>query len=176
MSLLILPTTQNATGEVKKIFDEMQEIFGMVPNGVRQWSANPQALQAQWEGIKNIMSKSQEEQKLHTMIRYLVSEESSCTYCIGFNAAMLINMFEVSQDELQQLQQNPSTASLNDKNKALLLLAMQSIKSPDSVSIEDIQTLKALGVTEIEMFDIVHEAAKMLVANTLFTTFKVQRD
>lgn len=176
MSLLNTPTVENATGEVKEIFDEIQEAFGMIPNGITLWSASPNALRGQWDSIKVRMSKDQENQKLHTIIRYLVSGESDCTYCVGFNGGMLMNYYGVSQDELIAIKENPSDAPLDEKNKALLLFAMKSIKDADSVTKDDIALLKELGITEMEMFDIVHAASHMLVVNTLFKTFKVQQD
>ena len=176
MSLLNLPTVENATGEIKEIFDEIQAAFGMVPNGVRQWSASPKALRSQWDNIKVRLSKDKENQKLHTIIRYLVSDESNCTYCTGFNAGMLINMFGISQDELVALQNDCSQAPLDKKNKALLVFAMKSIKDADSVNADDILTLNKLGISEQEMFDIVHAASHMLTVNTLFKTFKVAQD
>ena len=176
MSLLNIPTVENATGEVKEIFDEIQGAFGMVPNGVSVWSASPKALIGQWNSIKETMSKDKESQKLHTIIRYLVSEESDCTYCVGFNGGMLLNMYAVTQDELTAMKSDPSTAPLDAKNKALLVFAMKSIKDADSVNSEDIDVLKDLGITETEIFDIVHAASRMLVVNTLFKTFKVEQD
>jgi len=176
MSLIKLPTVDNATGEVKEIFDEIQAAFGMVPNGIRLWSASPKALRGQWDNIKVRMSKDQEDQKLHTIIRYLVSGESECTYCAGFNGAMLMNHYGVSQDELTSMGKAPSSAPLDKKNKALLVFAMKAIKDADAVSKEDIDLLKQLDITEEEMFDIVHAASHMLVVNTLFKTFKVQQD
>ena len=176
MSLLNIPTVENATGEVKEIFDEIQGAFGMVPNGISVWSASPKALRGQWNHIKEIMSKDQESQKLHTIIRYLVSQESDCAYCVGFNGGMLINMYGVTQDALIAMKDDPSSAPLDARNKALLVFAMKSIKNADAVSSEDIQALKDLGIDETEIFDIVHAASHMLVVNTLFKTFKVQQD
>jgi len=176
MSLLSIPTVENATGEVKEIFDEIQVMFGSVPNGIRLWSASPEALRGQWQHIKHRMSKDQENQKLHTIIRYLVSSEGQCNYCVGFNAAMLMNYYGVTQDELIAMNNKPSTAPLDEKNKALLIFAMKAIKHPDGSTAEDIDLMKRLGITETEMFDIVQAASHMLVVNTLFKTFKVQQD
>jgi len=176
MSLLTMPTVENATGEVKEIFDEIQAAFGMVPNGIRLWSASPKALRGQWDHIKHRMSKDQENQKLHTIIRYLVSDESGCKYCVGFNGGMLMNHYDVTQDELIAMNDKPSTAPLDERNKALLIFAMKAVKDAESVTAEDINLLKRLGITETEMFDIVHAASHMLVVNTLFKTFKVQQD
>jgi len=176
MSLLNIPTTENATGEVKEIYNEIEAAFGMVPNGISAWSANPALLRNQWESIKIRLSKDQENQTLHAIIRYLASDENNCTYCVGFNGGMLMNYYGVTQEQLLEMQKNPSSAPLGEKNLALLLFAMKSIKSADDVNAEDIEHLKSLDVSEEEIFEIVHAASHMTVVNTLFKTFKVQQD
>jgi len=176
MSLLNIPTLENATGEVKEIFEEIQAAFGMIPNGISVWSANPALLRLQWDSIKIRLSKDQENQKLHAIIRYLASDENECTYCVGFNGGMLMNYYDVSQEQLIEIQSSPASAPLDEKNKALLIFAMKSIKDSDAVSVKDIQLLKDLGITEEEIFEIVHAASHMTVINTLFKTFKVQQD
>ncbi len=76
MSLLNIPTTQNATGEVKEIFEEIQSMIGMLPNGIRFWSVSPEALKVQWNGIKRGFSKDEESIRLSAIIRYLMSSEN----------------------------------------------------------------------------------------------------
>ncbi len=176
MSLLHIPPVEEATGEVKEIFDEIVNVRGSVPNGLKLWSVSPRALKAQWAGIKSILSRPKEEQKLYTIIRYLASDENGCTYCIGLNGSMLINYYGMTQDELIAIQKAPSNAPLDKKNKALLIFAMKAIKDADSVSANDIELLKKLGISEKEMFDIVLAASHMFVVNTLFKTFKVEQD
>ena len=176
MSLLHIPTSQTATGEVKEIFEEIQSMIGMLPNGIRLWSASPEALKVQWDGIKKGFSKDAESIKLAAIIRYLMSNENECTYCIGFNGGMLMNMHGMSQDELLAMKKDPSKAPLGEKNKALLLFAIKAVNDADAVNAEDIEALKKLGITEEEMFDIVKSASHMFVVNTLFRTFKVEQD
>jgi len=176
MSLVTAPTAQSATGKVKEIYDEVQSMLGFLPNGLSLWGMNERALESQWNHIKEIMSLDQESQKLHAIIRYLMSEVNGCEYCIGFNGGMLINMFGMTQEKLTAVSKDPTTAPLNDKNKALLLFALKSVKNPHAVNQEDIKALKELGVSEKEMFDIVHAASVMFVVNTLFDTFKIVKD
>ena len=176
MSLLNIPTTQNATGEIKEIFEEIQSMIGMLPNGIRFWSVSPEALKVQWNGIKRGFSKDEESIRLAAIIRYLMSSENECTYCIGFNGGMLINMHGMTQDELLTMKEDPSKAPLGEKNRALLLFAIKAVNNADSVNAEDIEALKQLGVSEEEMFEIVKSASHMFVVNTLFKTFKVQQD
>lgn len=176
MSLLDIPKEENASEEVKAIFNEMKSMIGSVPNGMKLWSVNPRALKAQWSGMKSILSLPKEEQKLYTIIRYLASDKNACNYCIGLNAGMLINYYGVTKDELISMQEDPASAPLDERNKALLLFAMKSIKDADSVSEYDINLLKQLGISEEEMFNIVLAASHMFVVNTLFKTFKVEAD
>jgi uncharacterized peroxidase-related enzyme len=176
MNLLHIPSIEEATEDVKKIFAEIESMMGRVPNGLKLWSISPRALRAQWAGIKSILSRPKEEQKLYAIIRYLASEENGCTYCIGLNGGMLINYYGVTQDELIAMQKDPASAPLDEKNKALLLFAMKAIKDADSVSANDIDTLTRLGISEEEMFNIVLAASHMFVVNTLFKTFKVEQD
>jgi len=176
MSLLNIPTVENATGEVKEIFEEIQSMIGMLPNGIRVWSVSPEEFKLQWSAIKKGFSKDAETVKLAAIIRYLMSNENECTYCIGFNGGMLMNMHSMSEDELLAMKKDPSTAPLGEKNKALLLFAMKSVKDADSVTADDIEALKKLGISEEEMFDIVKSASHMFVVNTLFKTFKVEQD
>ena len=176
MSLLHIPPVEEATDDVKKIFSEIENAMGKVPNGLKLWSISPRALKAQWAGIKSIMSRPKEEQKLYTIIRYLASDENGCTYCIGLNGGMLINYYGVTQDELIAMQKDPASAPLDEKNKALLLFAMKAIKDADSVNEKDITRLSKLGVSEEEMLNIVLAASHMFVVNTLFKTFKIEQD
>ncbi|PHS30471.1 MAG: hypothetical protein COA92_09585 [Sulfurovum sp.] len=176
MSLLHIPPVEETSDDVKKIFAEIESTIGSVPNGMKLWSVNPRALKAQWAGMKSILSRPQEEQKLFTIIRYLVSDENECSYCIGLNGAMLMNYYGVTQDELVAMKKTPSSAPLDKKNKALLIFAMKALKGADSVSQKDIELLKKLDISEKEMFNIVLAASHMFVVNTLFKTFKVEPD
>ena len=176
MSLLNEATLENAKGEVKAIFDEVLERRGMVPNGLRLWSVSPQALKLQWSNVKKMFSKSPEEQKLLTIIRYLAANKNKSQYCIGLAGHILIHNFGFTQESLLTMLDAPSTAPLDKKHKALLIFAMKSISDADDINANDIALLKQLGISEMEMFDIVRAASHMFVVNTLFKTFKVEAD
>ena len=54
----------------------------------------------QWESIKEVFSQDEDTQKMHTLIRYLVSEKNHCEYCVGMNGGILMNMFGMSEEEI----------------------------------------------------------------------------
>lgn len=176
MSLLKTVKVDEAEGKVKKIYGEIIQSFGSVPNALQLWSVNPQALEDQWNSIKVIMAMDIDSQKLHTIIRFLISEDNGCEYCIGFNKGMLLNMYGFSLDEIENIQKDPSSAPLEDKNKALLVFALKSINDAHSINKDDISKLEKLGCSQKNIFDTVQSASHMRVVTTLFDTFKVEVD
>ncbi len=174
MSLLHVMEENVATGTVKEVYDEIKSVFGTVPTGLKLWSFNPEALKVHWEDIKKSMANDVETQKFDAIMRYLISEAEACEYCIGFNAGLLINMFGMTQEELLVTLKDPSVAPLNDKHKALLLFALKVVKTSKEVSAEDIEKLKALGISEQEIFNIAYTATHMVMSDTLLNTFKIK--
>lgn len=174
MSLLNKVTLENVTEEVKVIFDEILEKRGMVPNDLSLCSISPERFQTQWGNVKNMFDKSPEKQKLLTIIRYLAANKNNSKYDIGLAGKILIQNFDFTQDTLHAMLKKPSSAPLDKKHKALLIFAMKSISDADDINALNIALLKKIGITEMEMFDIVRTANQMYVVNTLFKTFKTK--
>jgi len=174
MSLLKVASLEDAEGEVKEILQEIEVTFGMLPAGISLWSMNKKALKYQWNSIKEVFSLDKDSQKMHAVIRYLVSEKNNCEYCVGLNQGMLLNMFAMSKNDIHLLVDDLSIANLEPKNQLLLQLAIQSIDNPKNTTQKTLDELRKHDISEKEMFDIVLAASQMLVVNTLFDTFDVE--
>ena len=176
MSLLSLASVENSTGEVKEIFQKAQEQFGVLFNGLRIWAVSPEKLSAQWDAMSKTMAKDPQTVKMYTILRYILADKDECTYCIGINEGMLINMFGLDLELVENLQTNPLLAPLDNKHKALMTFALQAVTNPDSIGSKDINSLKEFGASEMEIFDVVYAASYTSVVNTLFKTFKIEKD
>ena len=110
---------------------------------------------------------------LTAMIRYHVSSEVGCRYCIELNEGFLSNL-GVSLDEVRASRNKPETAPLNEKEKSLLLLAIKSVNTHDDVNKSDIDEAKKLGWEEREIFDAVVQAANNRAFNYVLKTFNVE--
>ncbi len=174
MSLLQVTKAQEAQGEVKEIFNEVEKAFGAVTEGLSLWALNPEALKFQWNSIKEQMACDEDTQKMYTLIRYITSEKNHCKYCIGLNGGMLINMYGMSEENLKEVANNLSVAKLTPKNEKLLAFALRSINEPQAIKQQDIEELHSLGLNDKEIFDLVLTASMMLVVNTLFDAFEVE--
>lgn len=177
MSLLTLPTLENTKKEeVKDVYAQALNSFGTVPNGLKLWAVSPQKLSMQWGNMMNDMSKDSENLKFKIIMRYILANKDSCKYCIGFNKGMLMNMFDMDEKVVDELENNPSIAPLDEKNLTLLLFSLKAYKNGHLIEKNDIDELKKLGTTEEEIFDAVYAASYTHVVNTLFEVFNIELD
>jgi len=84
-----LITDEEATGQVKEVFEDIKGNFGMVPNFFRAQAIDPQWLALNWERTKTIMIKeSHLERKTKELIAMTVSLVNNCNYCALAHEAM----------------------------------------------------------------------------------------
>ncbi len=176
MSLITTIDPQQAEGSVASIYNEVEEMFGYVPNAIRLNSINPERMQYHWRSILSTLNHPTLSQIFFTCIRYLVSEAEQCDYCIGLNAGMLINMHGVAPEVVSGMVEDPTLAPLEEKEKALLLFLLRMVKDSNSSSREEIEALKGTGCSEREIYDAVTSAAQMMAGDMVLNVFKVQPD
>jgi len=175
-NLITIVSEKDATGEVKKIYDDIQKTFGMVPNAMKHQSISPDILKNSWEFVKLTLSYKDFSPKLSTMIRLLVGGQKECHYCVGVNEGMLINMFKLSMKEVDALEKDPKSAPLNNKEKSMLLFVLKATKNAQSVTKSDIDELKKLGWSERSIFEGVKLGATVVAFTITLDTFKVAKD
>jgi alkylhydroperoxidase family enzyme len=167
---------QEATGEVAKVYQEMNASWKMIPNPLKLYSNNPEMLRHKWDSFKFSSNYKNIDDKLQAMIRMLVSIQHDCEYCVGFNEGFLINSFKIPAADVMAMKKDPSLAPLDEKQKALLLFVLKATKDSKSTTKEDITNLKKLGWSDAEIFFTTNYAAQMVAVDILINAFKVQVD
>jgi uncharacterized peroxidase-related enzyme len=176
MSLITTTQPHQAEGMAAQVYSEIESMFGFVPNAIRLDSINPGHMARHWQGIKESLGHETLSAKLFTLIRLLVSEATHCEYCIGLNAGILMQMHGMSQEEIATVKQSPETAPLDAKEKALLLFVMKGVTDSNSITAEDIETLKRQGCNEREIFDAMAHGAWQVAGDIMLNAFKVEHD
>lgn len=176
MPLIQTYTPENAEGQVKEIYNQVESAFGSVPNAMRILSSSPALLARQWQQIGYYMQHPTLSSNLLAMIRMIISEATHCEYCVGFNEAMLINRGGLSSEQVAAAKQNPQNAPLSDKEKAMLLFVLKATKNPLTVNAEDIAALKAQGWSDGDILDGLNHGAYMLAGDTILNALKIERD
>jgi alkylhydroperoxidase family enzyme len=158
---------------VEAVFDAIQKHIGFVPDALRLYSFSPPLLESAVGNISYFNSGERIPPSLMAMIRYLVSWEAKCNFCIDLNEGFLSNM-GMSLDAVRAARSHPESAPIPAKEMPLLLLALKSVNDPDRVSEKDIQAARAQGWSDRDIFDGVAQAASMRALNFVLRTFKVE--
>ena len=78
-----------------------------------------------------------------------------------------------STERLEQVKSDPAKASLDEKEKAMLLFVLKAVDDPDAVGAEDVDKLRELGWTDKDLVEAVHYGADMVRHGIVFKTFKM---
>lgn len=176
IALIETVSPENATGEVAKVYEEIQAQWKMVPNPIKLYSTNPEMLKQRWAGYQQLGQHKTVDPKMQTVIRMLVSAAHDCKYCVGLNEYMLINDFKMDPGKVMAMKSDPSAAPLPEKEKGLLEFVLKAVNEPKSTSEGDIETLHKLGWTDPEIFFATSYGAEMVATDILINAFQVAVD
>ncbi len=175
-SLISFTDTKEAKNDVKAVYEEITKAWGFVPIVLKQYSLNPKLLRIQWELYKELGTNKNFDPKMLAMMRMLLGESQDCTYCLGLNKGMLLNMFKVPMDELVALSKDPRSAKLEKKQKAMLLFILKAVKTPHDTNSKDIEALKKLGWSDKDIFEGVKSGTNVVAATLFIDALKLQKD
>lgn len=151
----------------------IQQELGFVPDGLRLYGVSPPLLEAFLATVGYFRSGAGGlSPELATVIRYLVSSKSTCSFCIDFNEGMLVSMGH-DLETLRAARLDPDRAPVKDAERPLIRLALQAISTPEQVTAADIDAARAEGWSDRVLFDTVAVAANNWAFTTLLRTFKV---
>ncbi|HFQ61465.1 MAG TPA: hypothetical protein ENK39_04095 [Epsilonproteobacteria bacterium] len=180
LSLIPYVSEENATGEIKRVYDEIRGTFGMIPAPLKQHSVYPEVLIGQWQMMKEMVlnDESNFSHKLLAMMRMVVSSAPSldCDYCVGFNESMLINMFGLTIEEINMIKAHPSSANLNEKDKKMLIYMIDATTKPKEINKAQIQELRNLGWSDKDIFKGIKLSTQMVAMTLLVDTLDIPRD
>lgn len=172
---LIFP--QAPAGEedrVNAIFSNIEQHIGFVPDGLKLYSISPPLLETFVGNVSYFnMGGTSLSPALTAMIRYQVSWDAGCSYCVDLNETFLVNQgFDL--DAIRNTRNNPDAAPLSDKEKVLLKIAIKAVESPDDVNKDDIEAAHEAGWSDREIFDAVTQAASNRAFNYILRTFNIE--
>ncbi|HNX43768.1 MAG TPA: hypothetical protein PLJ84_03095 [Bacteroidales bacterium] len=175
MALIKLVEKEEATGRVAEIFETMTNTMGFIPNAFKVFSPSSHVLDTQFGNLVYFMRHKTLGGKLLAFIRFLVSEEEVCAYCVGMNSGILFQ-YGVLPDQLAEIRKDPSTAPLEEKEKALLLFVLKVVRDSNSIGQQDVDALKHLGWNDADILDATYHGATQVGVDKIFNAFKLEMD
>jgi uncharacterized peroxidase-related enzyme len=176
--MTIIQTIQpdKASGKVAQVYTQLEQQFGKVYKAFQVYSASPDLLEQLTEQNIYYLQHPTLSFTLLALIRMLVSTQNDCTYCIGLNEALLIEHGGFSPEQIAATKQDPASAPINDKDKAMLSFVLKGTKDSMSIGKEDLETLHAHGWTDRDMLDGLYHGARNVSSDIMFNAFKVEND
>jgi alkylhydroperoxidase family enzyme len=172
MALLQLTPPQTAQGELAELYEQITQAFGGVPEGLQLFGVSPALLRSQWQNLQYFGQHPRISANFFALLRYILSEEGHCSFCIGFNEALLLNA-GFSKEVISAARANPAQGPLSAPENALLDYTLKAIHNPHSVGEADITALRAQGWSDQDLFDAVAHGAQHQAIDILFETFRV---
>src|SRR3970040_1320975 len=119
--------------EVLPIYDEIEKVFGRVPNIFKTYAHYPPLLKANWEKVKAIMMGGSLRRELKEAIALVVSDANACQYCIAAHG-LALQQLGFSRQRIEALVKNLEGSGFQPKELKLLELARKSTKDANSVT------------------------------------------
>jgi len=173
MALIQTVSAEDATEKVKEVYDQLMATARTIPKPMQMMSASPDLLAIQVQSLAHYFRHPTLNFSLLAHIRLLVAHHFNYPYCVDFNCGLLQMLTDITDEQLTNVKDNPSSALLEEKDKAMLLFVLKSVTTPDAVEQSDIESLKKIDWTEKDIFEATHHGADMVRHGILFKAFKM---
>jgi uncharacterized peroxidase-related enzyme len=172
MSLIHPVDPQTTTGSTKEQLDQVRAAFGTVPAMFATVANSPAALTSMWTSFGAFASAGSLGAALGEQIAVAVANRNSCEYCLAAHSA-LGRKAGVSRDAMVEAQAGRSD---DPKTAAVLAFALALVEERGQVPAADVEALRAHGITDGEIVEIVAQVALNLFTNYINVALDVPVD
>ena len=172
MALIQTTSPEKAQGRLSELYKEVETMFGVVPTGVQLLGVSPGILDNQLAIMGHYHGHKTLSTQLLAMIRMMISNACKSQYCLNLNHSILEGA-GFTKEQVDAALSDPSTAPLEEKEKALLIFVLKACDTPHSTTQEDVDKLRALGWADVDIFEAVAHGARAVGTNIIFDAFRV---
>jgi len=146
-------SAEEATGSIAEIYEAQKSQLGFVMSAAQCFTTRPDLLQLYTEFSSKIRADFSLGQRGWRLITLIAAKHIPSTYCSYVYGKQLIDDLG-SKEAVAAVQRDFRTAGLSDKEVAMLAFAEQIALDASQVSQDDIDRLRNLGFTDLEICDI----------------------
>ncbi len=154
------PDEDTAMGPVRELYDHARDKYGFVPDAVKVLTPRPDVAAAVTR-LKEVLlgDASSLGSRRADLVAIVVSGLNHCEYCGTAHAGMLAERGDMPRDSVAMLYRNWRDVDLNDDDRVMLEFAEKLTYQPSMVTQNDVDGLRAVGFSDVNVYDLV-----MLVA------------
>jgi uncharacterized peroxidase-related enzyme len=173
---LRLVEEDEASGEVAALYEEIKRemLVPEVPNVFKALGASPGALAIFWSWFGSLYKYSTLPQSLLAMIMYAIAQRNECQYCSATHE-LSCRTLGIDEETLLKLVNDLPHLS-PERIRATIQFALKVAASPKTLAREDYDALRAQGVSEEELVEIILVASMAGSGDTLADALKIEVD
>ena len=175
MALINTVSPEKAEGKMKEAYDSFMKNLGIIPKPLEMMSASPAIFANQLQRIQYYNDHPTLGFALLSHIRYLVAHNLNYSFCMDFNRLMLKKQ-GLEDDDIKRMEADPAKSSLEDKDAAMLVFVVKSVKEPSSMRAEEIEQLKEMGWKDQDLVDALAHGANMIDHSIMMEVFQMDQD
>ena len=154
MSWIRVIEKNEASGQLKHVYDEMGKKRGKLSNIMKIHSLNPVAMQTHMDLYLSIMfGSSKLSREDRELIAVIVSAANQCEYCINHHAEALHHYLK-DRNLIQKIITDFRSVALPEKKIKLLEYAYKLTKTPNKIKKADINDLRKQGFSDDDILNI----------------------
>ncbi len=157
MTFIETVAADEATGAAADLYATEQEAFGFLPNLVRAFSLRPEVYFA-WKELNGAV-KGGMELRRYELATIAAARQLRSSYCTLAHGSVLIDKGFLEPDAVRAVVSDHRSAGLDEVDVAVMDLAAQVVDDATGVEPEDLDRLRALGLSDQDILDVVLAAA-----------------
>jgi len=165
-----------ATGDLKRAYEEISRTRGKVSNIMRAQSLNPNALRAFLElYTTSVYGRSGLSRGEREMVATAVSARNGCDYCVSHHGEAL-RFYLKNGAQVDSVVGGQQPEGLSARAKALIDYALKLTLDPGRIVRADVDALRSNGVSDSEILDLVLLTGYMNLVNRIAQGLGVEHD
>jgi uncharacterized peroxidase-related enzyme len=164
---------EEAEGTLKEIYDKELSSQGFIANGTVTFSLHPDVFLAWQNLLKAIHSKMR--LRRFELVTLATASALHCTYCLLAHGAVLRQQV-FDADQLEAIVKDYHNAGLSPQEVALMEFAEKVALHAHAVQKEDIDTLRAHGLSDEEILDVTFTASARIFLSKILDAMGTEAD
>ncbi|ADH62928.1 uncharacterized peroxidase-related enzyme [Allomeiothermus silvanus DSM 9946] len=162
-----------ATGEVRAMYERAQANLGYVPNYAKVFSLRPEVMGA-WSGLLASI-RGHMDLRRYELVTLATARALHSSYCMLAHGTILRRQF-YGPEQLAAIAGGTADAGLEPAEAAMMAFAERVAKDASSITASDVEGLRAHGFTDAEIFDIAAAAAARCFFSKLLDALGAEPD
>ncbi|HEY3484297.1 MAG TPA: peroxidase-related enzyme [Ilumatobacteraceae bacterium] len=167
------PEESAATGDVAEWYKAQRDSWGYLPNYAYAF-ANRTDIAEAWNTLNNAIRHNMDRRR-YEIATIAAAREYRSTYCTAAHSKFLRDQCG-DESTMRVIAADPSATGLDDTDRAVVAFAAQVARDASSVTADDVDQLRAKGLTDKDVMDIVLAAAARAFFTKVLDGLGVQAD